>query len=214
MSKKQNIEVEILPIEEVVKDVNNPRFHPDENLELLQHSFEKHGAGRSTLIDENNTLIAGEGATTGAMRAGIKNVIVIDTDGQTMVAVRRKDLTQAQKDELKVLDNRTTETSGWKNDVLFEMLKDRSPESIEKDFGFNAEILENMLHSQHLESHNLEDFFQNKSGSDAGGDGESNGETYTLIFNFESDVTNRVLNGLLEFGKTKEEGLLSMLGIK
>lgn len=51
-------------------------------------------------------------------RAGISKVKVVEADGDTIVAVRRTGLTEQQKAELAIADNRTSELSEWDPDRL------------------------------------------------------------------------------------------------
>jgi DNA modification methylase len=71
------------------------------------------GAARSIVIDEENTVLAGNGVREAALAAGITEVQVVDVDGSTLVAVRRSGLTPAQKRDLAIYDNRTAELAEW-----------------------------------------------------------------------------------------------------
>lgn len=59
---------------------------------LLRQNLRRNGAGRSILIDRNNRIIAGNKTTEGAIAEGIENVLIVDTTGDTLIAVRRTDL--------------------------------------------------------------------------------------------------------------------------
>lgn len=76
---------------------------------LLDKSFEKFGAGRSILIDKNDRIIAGNKATETFGEKGGEKVIVVETDGKTLVAVKRTDinLDSAEGRELALADNAT-----------------------------------------------------------------------------------------------------------
>ena len=76
------------------------------------------GAARSIVIDEDNVILAGNGVTEAAAEAGITKVRVIDVDGETLVAVRRKGLTAEQKRALAMYDNRTAELAEWNPEQL------------------------------------------------------------------------------------------------
>jgi DNA modification methylase len=84
---------------------------------MIQEALSSVGAGRSIVIDEAGRILAGEG-TVRAARANQLRLRVIDTDGDTLIAVRRRNLTPAQKIELALYDNRTAELATWDADVL------------------------------------------------------------------------------------------------
>jgi hypothetical protein len=76
------------------------------------------GAARSIVIDEQNGVLAGNGVLEAAAQAGISKLRVVDVDGDTIVAVRRRGLTDAQKRDLAIYDNRTAELAEWNLDQL------------------------------------------------------------------------------------------------
>lgn len=81
---------------EITFDQRNYRKHSKKNKDLIKKSLEELGAGRSVLIDKENSLIAGNGVFEQAQSLGIP-VRVIETDGSELIAVKRTDL--ATKDE-------------------------------------------------------------------------------------------------------------------
>jgi hypothetical protein len=100
-------------IRDLVPDSLNRRAHTPRNIGMIAESLQGEGAGRSILIDEEGTLIAGHGVVEAAAQVGITKVKVVDTDGSTLVAVRRKGLTAEQKRRLAISDNRSNELSEW-----------------------------------------------------------------------------------------------------
>ena len=69
----------------------------NQSAELIQESIKRHGAARSIVIDEDNRILAGNGTIEGAKAAGIKNVRIIETAGDEIIAARRTDLTEHEK---------------------------------------------------------------------------------------------------------------------
>lgn len=59
---------------------------------LIEKSFQKFGAGRSILLDKNNRIIAGNKSTEKFAAGGGEKIITIETDGKTLVAVKRTDI--------------------------------------------------------------------------------------------------------------------------
>lgn len=94
-------------------DQANPRKHNARNIGQIVDSLHQVGAARSIVIDEDNTVLAGNGVIEAAAQAGIERVQVVDADGETIIAVRRTGLTPEQKTALKYYDNRTGELAGW-----------------------------------------------------------------------------------------------------
>jgi hypothetical protein len=94
-------------------DTANRRAHDARNLAMIAESLQTVGAARSIVIDEDNTVLAGNGVTEGARLAGLTRVRVVDTDGDELIAVRRRGLTAEQKRHLAMYDNRTGELSTW-----------------------------------------------------------------------------------------------------
>jgi hypothetical protein len=59
---------------------------------LIENSMRKFGAGRSILLDKNNRIIAGNKATENAAAIGIEDVIIVESDGKKLIAVKRTDI--------------------------------------------------------------------------------------------------------------------------
>jgi hypothetical protein len=85
---------------------------------MVEKSLNEVGAARSVVIDENGVILAGNATIEAAAAAGIERVQVVDTDGETIVAVRRSGLTPEQKKRLAIYDNRTAELAAWDVEVL------------------------------------------------------------------------------------------------
>lgn len=80
---------------------------------LMDESLRKFGLGRSILIDKNNRIIAGNKTAEKAADIGFDNVIIVETDGNSLVAVKRKDidLDSAKGRELALADNATSKAN-------------------------------------------------------------------------------------------------------
>lgn len=94
-------------------DPKNRRRRTARGAGLLVDALHKVGAARSIVIDEQNEVLAGNGVVAAAAEAGIDRVQVVEADGNTIIAVRRRGLTPHQKRELAMYDNRTSELSEW-----------------------------------------------------------------------------------------------------
>lgn len=85
---------------------------------LIAKSFEKFGAGRSILIDKKNNVIAGNKSLQKFTEQGGNKVVVVETTGDTLVAVKRTDIdlnTKAGR-EMALADNASAKANiTWDN---------------------------------------------------------------------------------------------------
>jgi DNA modification methylase len=111
--------VTVIPLEDagVTPDPHNARRHTPRNIGLIEDSMQTDGAGRSILVDQDGVTIAGAGAWEAATQVGITRAAIIETDGDTLVVVKRT-VTPEQRLRLALADNRATELSSWDADRL------------------------------------------------------------------------------------------------
>ena len=114
--------VKFLPLSRLSLDEQNANRGSARGRRMLGDSLRKLGAGRSVLVDRQGCVIAGNKTVEMARKLGLKQIAVIETDGETLVAVRRRDLdlkTDKRAVELAVADNRTSEVNlDWDAEVL------------------------------------------------------------------------------------------------
>ena len=96
-------------IESLVPDNKNFNKGTEYGQHLIEESLRKFGAGRSILLDKNNRIIAGNKTTENCANVGLDDVIIVETDGTKLVAVKRTDidLDSAQGREMALSDNAT-----------------------------------------------------------------------------------------------------------
>lgn len=99
-------------------DPHNRRTHSPRNVEMIAAALKDVGAARSIVIDEKNEVLAGNGVLAGAAQAGLSKLQIIDADGDTIIAVRRRGLTDTQKRALAIYDNRAAELATWSVEQL------------------------------------------------------------------------------------------------
>ena len=112
-------------INDLKPDHKNARKRTNQSAELIQESIKRYGAARSIVIDEENRILAGNGTIEGAKAAGIKNVRIIETAGDEIIAVRRTDLTEHEKVGLALADNRTSDLSDWDAEMLHQLSQEQ-----------------------------------------------------------------------------------------
>ena len=108
-------------IEELVYDDHNFNQHTAEGMELLEKSIAENKFGCSILIDKDNRIIAGNGIVEAATKTGAKKIRVIETDGDELIAVKRKDLSLDSKEgrRLALADNATADANlKWNEEEL------------------------------------------------------------------------------------------------
>lgn len=96
-------------IESLVPDDKNFNKGTQYGDHLMDESLRRFGLGRSILIDKNNRIIAGNKTAEKAADIGFTDVVVVEVDGNQLVAVKRKDidLDSAKGRELALADNAT-----------------------------------------------------------------------------------------------------------
>lgn len=106
-------EIRRIKITDLQFDDRNANLGTDLGKELLHNSISKYGIGRGVLADKNLKLIAGNHAVQEMMDQGIEEVIVIPTDGKTLVVTQRVDIDKNSKagNELALADNRVSQAN-------------------------------------------------------------------------------------------------------
>jgi hypothetical protein len=114
-------------LSELKPDTHNANKGTPRGRRMVEQSLRTYGAGRSILIDRDGHIIAGNKTAEGAKAAGIKDVMVVKSDGSRLVAVQRTDLNIDDREarELAIADNRASEVSlEWDPNVLAGLEKD------------------------------------------------------------------------------------------
>ena len=108
-------------IESLVPDDKNFNKGTQYGDHLMDESLRRFGLGRSILIDKNNRIIAGNKTAEKAADIGFTDVVVVEVDGNQLVAVKRKDidLDSAKGRELALADNATGKANlAWDEDLI------------------------------------------------------------------------------------------------
>ena len=108
-------------IESLVPDNKNFNKGTQFGDHLMDESLRRFGLGRSILIDKNNRIIAGNKTAEKAADIGFTDVVVVEVDGNQLVAVKRKDidLDSAKGRELALADNATGKANlAWDEELI------------------------------------------------------------------------------------------------
>lgn len=105
-------------ISDLTPDPRNARKHGERNITQLEKSLESFGPARSIVIDEDGRILAGNGLVEAAGNVGITKVTTVEADGNEIIAVVRRGLTEEQKLGLAIADNRAAESSEWNPEAL------------------------------------------------------------------------------------------------
>jgi len=129
-------------------DPNNARTHTEAGVEMIAANMKRVGAARSIVIDETDGILAGHATVEAAKRAGIEQALVVDAEGDELIAVRRRGLTVEEKRHLSVGDNRSAELSNWNDDKLQQLaevhpIDDLLPEQTLMKLGRGGERVRN-----------------------------------------------------------------------
>lgn len=107
-------------LDKLKPDKRNARRHTDRNREMIAASIAGDGFGRSILLANDGTIIAGNATAEAAGQAGLDDVVVVETDGTKVVAVKRTDVAPDSPAfrRLALADNRTAELAEWGAEAL------------------------------------------------------------------------------------------------
>lgn len=124
-------------------DPLNARKHDRRNKLAIRESLESLGAGRSILIDNADTAVAGNGVLEQAQKLGIP-IRVVESDGSELIAVKRTDLApdDPKRKALAIADNRIGELSVFDDQALAGLLSECG--DLAAKTGFNAAELEKL----------------------------------------------------------------------
>ena len=139
---------EVIEQRDLVLDKKNARKHNQKNLTVIKKSLDSCGAGRSILLDEENNVLAGNGVLTA--NAGRMKVRVIEADGSEIIAVKRNNLTDDEKEKLKLFDNYAGDLSKWDWDEL-KVLNDSNAGLIQDVFDGDNRILNKLTDLEEID---------------------------------------------------------------
>ena len=120
-------EIKKAKLKDLIQDDRNLNKGTERGQQLIEKSLRELGAGRSLLLDKNNRIIAGNKTHKNAETLGMEDVIIVETDGTKLVAVKRTDIDlDSQKGrKMAMADNVTTQVDlAWDTDELDAVAED------------------------------------------------------------------------------------------
>lgn len=98
----------------LITDPRNPRFHKPPQIASIARSITTFGFNVPVLVDSADHIIAGHGRVAAALKLDLETVPVVRIDH----------LSSEQQQAFAIADNRLTDTSGWNERLLGEVLRD------------------------------------------------------------------------------------------
>jgi ParB/RepB/Spo0J family partition protein len=127
-------EVTMWPVADLIPYTNNPKQHPDEQIQKLASSIKNYGWDQPIVVDGNGEIIKGHGRLQAAERLNLTEVPVIE----------RPDLTDAQAKAARIADNKTAE-SAWDDELLAVELEQIDASFSAEQLGFDGPELDDLL---------------------------------------------------------------------
>lgn len=117
----ERMKISEVKITDIIQDDKNLNKGTADGKAMITKSLQKFGAGRSILLDKNNRIIAGNKTHENAEEIGMEDVIVVESDGSKLVAVKRTDIDLDSKEgrEMALADNATVKVDlSWDDDAM------------------------------------------------------------------------------------------------
>src|ERR1700704_5913616 len=114
--KAERLRLEFWPLDRLVPSPRNARTHSDAQIAEIAGSIRAFGFTNPILVGEHGDIVAGHGRLAAARQLGLSDVPVIPLQG----------LTELQRRQLMLADNRIALNAGWDLEMLHLELKDLS----------------------------------------------------------------------------------------
>lgn len=184
-------------ISDLIPDDKNNNKGTEFGNHLIEKSIQKFGAGRSILIDKNNRIIAGNKTIENATSVGIEKLIIVETTGDTVVAVKRTDinLDSTIGREMALADNATAKANiKWDEEQIKAITEEF--DIVPDDWGLNI---------GNGESINLDSFFEENM--------EPKNEKFKITLEYTNEEYELVMEALSKHNGTKEQIIYKLLGL-
>lgn len=155
------MEIEYRSLDDLLPYVNNPKEHPDDQVQKIASSIKKFGFRIPLLVREDGEVIAGHGRILAVeeLEGTLDDLLDEIEEGtqryRTLKHVNKgevpviptTDLTEAQVSAFRIADNKVAE-SGWDEDLLSTEIDELLEEDFDIDvLGFEEEEIDDLLDS-------------------------------------------------------------------
>jgi hypothetical protein len=184
-------------ISELIPDDKNFNKGTEYGNALIEKSFQKFGAGRSILLDKNNRIIAGNKSTENFGASGGEDVLIVESDGTKLIAVKRTDidLDTPQGRELALADNATAKANiVWDEEIIVEEI------GVEVAEEWGVKVVEENYNNIDLDSFFEEDNTQKEN-------------KFKIILEYTEDDYNAIQGALKKHSGSKEQIFFKLLGL-
>ena len=207
MEEQNKVNIEVVSVDDLIQDDHNFNKGTEQGQQLIERSFRECGAGRSVFIDKDNRLVGGNKAQKGFKAAGKKRVVIVDSDPDTLVAVRRKDvsLDSAEGRRMALLDNLTTQVNLAWDPSEIEAVSSEIDGFDPSDYGFDPSQLE-------VAGMGDETTSQQKDPTNSELDVDGFGDKIKMVLELSIEEHAFIQQRLSQDGMTKEQVLLNLLG--
>lgn len=128
-------DVEVWPVDDLIPYSNNPKEHPDEQVQKIASSIKNYGWDQPIVVDGDGEIIKGHGRLQAADLLGLDEVPVIE----------RTDLSDSEKRASRIADNKTAESDWLEEDLSLE-LEQLQEDDFDLDLtGFDDDELDDLL---------------------------------------------------------------------
>jgi len=103
-----NRKIEYTPVSDLKLRSTNPRTHSKKQIRQIADSIKQFGFNNPILVDQDGTIVAGQGRVEAARLLGI----------ETVPTIRLEDLTEAEIRAYVIADNKLAENAGWDRELL------------------------------------------------------------------------------------------------
>jgi hypothetical protein len=113
----------VAKVTDFTPDPQNLNKGTERGVYMVEESLTRYGAGRSIVVDKNGIVLAGNKTQQAAIDLGIEDALVVETEGDKLVVVKRNDLDllndPKRAREYSIADNRASEVGlEWDADEL------------------------------------------------------------------------------------------------
>ena len=141
------METEIIPLADLHAPARNVRLHPDAQIVELARAIEMFGQTRPVVIDETNTVLAGNGLVMALTKLGRSQAVVLRMNG----------LSHGAKTKLMLSDNKIYALGHDDYDGIMTLIRGLDTEDLNIP-GYDANLLTSLLASDAAAAASLDEF--------------------------------------------------------